>query len=193
MASFNIHLAVAKRYTEKNKTINYIKRFYEGTLAPDLASNKRISHYSGIADKSNLSTYLLNKVILPEYLKVNDILTDYEKGFFLHLITDYLFFNDFFNKDYIEKTPYNIFCNDLYYSYNVTNKYLENKYKISMYDVMDAKKIDENIEASKKEKNTEEGKGNNILPEDKLDAFIEIVSDINLEDYKNKILAENIN
>ena len=96
MASFNIHLAVGKRYIEKNSNINNIEEFYKGIIDPDLAINKKVSHYSGKQNKSNILEYLANKVLLNEFLSKETIDTDYQKGIFIHLITDYLFFNNFF-------------------------------------------------------------------------------------------------
>ena len=128
---------------------------------------------------------------MPKFLSENEISNDYVKGVFLHLITDYLFFNDFIEANYLNTVSYNDFVKDLYYSYDYTNEYLLNKYNLdlSAYE----KIIDENINNDKNEKETTFADGNNILPYDKLDAFIERVSNINLEKYKIKLLANNIN
>lgn len=96
MASFDIHLAIGKSYILKNRNIINEEEFYKGIIAPDLVINKEKSHYSGKQNKEDLLDYLANKVQLFLYLKNNNINTDYDKGIFLHLITDYLFFNDFF-------------------------------------------------------------------------------------------------
>ena len=60
MASFNIHLAVGKRYIEKTKAIKDEKEFYKGIIEPDLVSDKAVSHYTGIKDKNNLLIYLFS-------------------------------------------------------------------------------------------------------------------------------------
>lgn len=191
MASFNIHLAIGKRYIEKSQSIKDKDDFYKGIIDPDLVVDKKISHYTGIQNKSNLYEYLENKVQLNEYLKDNDINSDYQKGIFLHLITDYLFFNNFFDNDYLETISYEEFCKDLYYSYEITNQYLEEKYKIN-YENFETE-INNNIKKDKKEKNAGGEKRKDILPVYKLDKFIEYVSNISLEEYKNRILQNNIN
>lgn len=191
MASFNIHLAVGKRYIEKTKSIKDEKEFYKGIIEPDLVSDKAVSHYTGIKDKNNLLIYLAQKVQLNEYLKNKSINSDYQKGVFLHLITDYLFFNNFFDYDYLSNISYSEFCKDLYYSYVITNDYLETKYKIDYTEFLN--QIKNNIERNKKEKNTSNEIRTNILPFDSLDGFIEYVSEINLEEYKNKIIKNNKN
>lgn len=51
MASFTIHIAVAKNIIKKNKNeIKDYKDFIDGTIAPDLSTDKNISHY-GIWNK----------------------------------------------------------------------------------------------------------------------------------------------
>ena len=150
MASFNIHLAVGKRYAEKSNLIENLEDFYRGLVAPDLVDDKKFSHFSGILDKSNLIDYLSNKVLLNEYLLAKEVNSCYEKGVFLHLVTDYLFFNDFFDKWYLENISYENFCKDLYFSYNLSNNYLEKKYKLKHSVSLDL--IEENIKKNRKEK-----------------------------------------
>lgn len=191
MASFGIHLAIGKRYIEKTKIIKNEKEFYKGIIDPDLASNKKLSHYTGTQNKNDLFSYLLKKVQLYEYLKYENISSDYQKGIFLHLITDYLFFNHFFNYTYLSKVSYSEFCKDLYYSYDEINDDLEKKYKINYTEYFN--QIKSNIEKNKKEKNISNEVRTNILPLDKLDDFIEYVSSINLEEYKNKIIENHEN
>ena len=65
MAGFHIHLAIAKRYAEKNN-IRETAELYRGTVAPDLVDNKSISHYSGQQDNTKLIEYLANKIGLYE-------------------------------------------------------------------------------------------------------------------------------
>lgn len=103
MASFNIHLAVGKRYLEKTNIIKNEKDFYKGIIEPDLVSDKKTTHYTGTNDKSDLLKYLSLKVQLKEYLKNESTDSDYQKGVFLHLITDYLFFNTFFDNRLLAK------------------------------------------------------------------------------------------
>jgi len=189
MPSFNIHLAVGKRYNDKNKLID-IDSFYNGIVDPDLASNKDLSHYTGERVDKTLDTYLKNKVILKDYLLKNNINSDYDKGVFLHLITDYVFFNNFFPIEYLNNTTYNDFVNDLYYSYDSTNDYLLKKYNLDLSLIKDI--IESNIADSRKAKNIVNIRpAKNILPISELDNFIESISNINLEEYKKIILTSN--
>ena len=45
MASSEIHLAVAKKYFEKNNILNY-EKFIAGSLYPDACENKDQTHYT---------------------------------------------------------------------------------------------------------------------------------------------------
>jgi hypothetical protein len=190
MASFSIHLAIGKRFIGKNNLIKDEKEFYKGIIAPDLSLNKNESHYTKFTDKSNLELYLSKRIGLYDYINTTNIDNDYEYGVFLHLITDYIFFTSFFDKEYIKNTNINNFNNDLYHSYDNTDKYVNTKYNIDYTYIK--KDIEEAISRARKNKNTTYSNGNDIIPFDKLDTFIEDVSNINLEEYKLKILNKHI-
>lgn len=187
MPGFNIHLSVAKRYAEKHNEIKNLDDFYKGALAPDLVENKKVSHYTTLEDKNNLVKHLENKVSLENYLKSSSVKPDYEKGVFLHLITDYLFFNKFFEKEYLKNVSFNEFWNDLYYSYDETNEYLVKKYGIDYNSI--SSKVTDNVNKNKASRNLSTS-NKNILDISKLDRFIEEVSDVSLKEYENKILKK---
>ena len=94
MASFVIHLAIAKEYLEKHKENNPID-FEEGNIAPDLATDKILAHYGPITAKPSLY----------RYLQENPVDNSYNRGYFLHLATDYLFYNNFVIDTYQLKVP----------------------------------------------------------------------------------------
>lgn len=192
MPGFNIHLAIGKRYIEKQKNkkdvIKNENSFYNGLVAPDLVTDKKISHYTTETNKNNLKKYLLGKVRLDLYLKDNKVETDFEKGVFLHLLTDYLFFNEFFEKEFIKNIDYQDFVRDLYYSYEMTNEYLNKKYNIDFSIFGD--RLEKNIRKNKKEKKLEDSdlkEKKLIFSEKDLDEFIEKISSINIKELENEI------
>lgn len=192
MPGFNIHLAIGKRYIEKQKNkkdvIKNENSFYNGLIAPDLVTDKKISHYTTETNKNNLEKYLLGKVRLDLYLKDNKVETDFEKGVFLHLLTDYLFFNKFFEKEFIKNIDYQDFVRDLYYSYEMTNEYLNKKYNIDFSIFGD--RLEKNIRKNKKEKKLEDSdlkEKKLIFSEKDLDEFIEKISSINIKELENEI------
>ena len=192
MPGFNIHLAIGKRYIEKQKNkkdvIKNENSFYNGLVAPDLVNDKKISHYTTETNKNNLEKYLLGKVRLDLYLKDNKVETDFEKGVFLHLLTDYLFFNKFFEKEFIKNIDYQDFVRDLYYSYEMANEYLNKKYNIDFSIFGD--RLEKNIRKNKKEKKLEDSdlkEKKLIFSEKDLDEFIEKISSINIKELENEI------
>ena len=200
MASFDIHLAIAILYAKKNFIKNK-EQFFSGIVEPDLAKDKTKTHYTGYTKEDDLDRHLKEKVNLKLYLQSNsnllkdEIDLDYQKGIFLHLITDYYFYNDFFDKDYIQNTTYQTFVKDLYYSYNLTNTYLEEKYSILLNIPKSIEqRMNKDIKKVLNSKKVDNTVGTNILLYEKLDKFIERISDINLEEYKNKIInaGENV-
>lgn len=182
MPSFNIHLAVGKCYCDKN---NYsYSSYFKGLLDPDIICDKN-THYSGVRDKNKILECLENKVNLYWFVSENKLDDDYSKAYFLHLITDYLFFNYYMDKEYLLSVGYDTFCKDLYYSYDLTNKYLETQYCLDY--PMYKQEILNSIHHDLREKKIQKKKYKNILPFGQLDSFIKTVSNINLENYFLKI------
>ena len=64
------------------------------------------------------------------YLIKNDIKSDYDKGYFLHLVTDYLFYNKL-----LECTS-----KEIYNDYDILNKFLIEEYKVKI-----PKEIEDNV------------------------------------------------
>lgn len=114
MPGFVMHLAVAQEYLKKHNE-KYSKEFMKGTVAPDFTSDKSKTHYGKSPSYTNLY----------KFLESNELNTDYNKGFFLHLVTDYLFYNRYLER--IEKMT-------LHNDYDIINKYLIEKYKIDLIE-----------------------------------------------------------
>ncbi|MCF0124510.1 MAG: hypothetical protein HUJ68_01930, partial [Clostridia bacterium] len=114
MPGYVIHLSVAQEYLKKhkNKKEDY-NSFIEGVLYPDSVSDKSLTHYGVKSSKSNLF----------EYIKHNKIDTSFYRGYFLHLLTDYMFYNR-----YIDTMIKDIMYND----YDLLNSMLIEKYKVKI-------------------------------------------------------------
>lgn len=176
MACATIHLAVAKKYLENHKELNY-EKVIAGTLYPDASQNKDKSHYTDINRGNDNISHIRGKVNLYEFLKEHKKLEDFELGWFLHLVTDYLFFEECFTKEYLLSNTYQDFCKDLYFAYDCLNSYLSEKYNITKDDY---KNYPNEFYPGKPYENC-------ILSTEMIDKFISRVSDINLEKYIKKI------
>lgn len=123
MPGFVIHLATANEYIRKhpNETKNE-SDFINGSIAPDLTTKegKKITHYGPSSAE----------VGLRDYFAKNDIETDYDKGYFLHLVTDYLFYNKL-----LECTS-----KEIYNDYDILNEFLIQKYEVKI-----PKEIENNV------------------------------------------------
>lgn len=190
MPSFNIHLAVAVKYSEKNNIENK-ELFFKGSIAPDLVKDKSISHYTGMRDKNYLKKYVFEKVRLNEFLKYNKVETDYEKGVFLHLATDFIFYQEFLSDEYLDKIDFDEMIQDLYYSYRITNSYLEEKYNIHSLNLDEV--MNNNIKQTLTRMNVDNTFGKNLLPEEKIDNFINKMSELDIKGYIEKIKREDKN
>ena len=114
MPGFIVHIAIAQEYLRKHNK-KFSQDFILGSIEPDFTDDKSKTHYGKSPAYTNLKNYLEN----------NKINTDFDKGFFLHLITDYLFYNHYLNE--FEKPQ-------IYYDYDFTNKTLIEKYNIIVPD-----------------------------------------------------------
>ena len=108
MAGYVIHLAVAESYIKKHEDdIKDYNRFIEGVIFPDSISDKSITHYGEKSSKTDLKAFLED----------NKIDNDYNKGYFLHLVTDYIFYNKLLK----------YFSKDIYNDYDILNEKLQKK------------------------------------------------------------------
>ena len=161
MPGYVIHLSVANRYIEKHpEEIKDHNKFIEGVISPDGVTDKSITHYGPKSSKVNLKLFL----------ESNEINDDFNKGYFLHLVTDYLFYNRFL--DYFSK--------DIYNDYDILNKTLEEKYNV---------KIPEEVKGKFFYKTGE----TKILNLESVIEFIEKTSEYKLEYIKQRVMENDIN
>ena len=113
MAGYVIHLAIGEEYIRKHKgDIKNKEEFLKGVIAPDNTNDKLQSHYG---EKNLVSS--LKKFI---DAKQDELDSDYIKGYFIHLFTDYIFYCRFFTlKHYYE-------------DYDITNKTIIEKYGVKV-------------------------------------------------------------
>ena len=161
MPGYVIHLSVANRYIEKHpEEIKDHNKFIEGVISPDGVTDKSITHYGPKSSKVNLKLFL----------ESNEINDDFNKGYFLHLVTDYLFYNRFL--DYFSK--------DIYNDYDILNKTLEEKYNV---------KIPEEVKGKVFYKTGE----TKILNLESVIKFIEKTSEYKLTYIKQRVMENDIN
>lgn len=178
MPSLHIHLSIAKEYIRKHENeIENEDLFIYGSLYPDLVYDKKETHY-GKSKTGDLNYNLHNKINLEKFYENNNIECDFKKGFLLHILSDYVFYNYFFDEEYINKTTYREHSDMLTYSYLYFNKILEEKYDLGkfvkyIYDVVN--KLNLNVEEKNKVLN---------IDKEKLFSFIDLMSSIDLEEHK---------
>lgn len=102
MPSIHIHLAIAERYVKKHE-INNKNELLEGSIAPDFVRPKSISHYSVIRkEKVSVMQELNDSANLRNYLKENEIKSDFDRGYALHILADELFLKSFLLKNILK-------------------------------------------------------------------------------------------
>ncbi len=108
MPGYTIHMAVAKEYMKKHPgKIKNPEAFLQGVILPDMIQPKTGSHY-GI-DSSHPGLW--------PYLDTHDMSDEQNLGYFLHLLTDYYFYQKYLKN--MEWSP------DIYEDYNKLNQELK--------------------------------------------------------------------
>lgn len=152
MPGYVIHLAVGKVYNSNNEIQN-TEKFLKGIIAPDLAKDKAKSHYGPYSSKPNLE----------KFLNESGISNSFQEGYFLHLVTDYLFYNKFLQR----------WDRSIYDDYDKLNKRIIEKYELTI-----PKEIENEVGFKV---------GNlSILEEDKVFEFIDSVGIVNIRDMVKK-------
>lgn len=160
MPSFVINIAVANEYFKKHKKKEDYEEFIKGTIEPDFTANKLITHYEE----------RLGNVDLKKFLETNEIDSSFNRGYFLHLVVDYLFYNkylDYYSKEHI---------------YN--DYYILNKNIIEKYNVLPREEIKGYM--SFKDGDTQ------ILSLDLACRVIDEISDLDLDDVAKEVKRGNI-
>lgn len=159
MPGFIIHLAIAKKQMELDNIENE-EEFIKGVIAPDLLKKQGLeTHYGVNFQKPDWKRFFENY----------DLKTDYNKGFFLHLITDYIFYSE-----YLEEWK-----TEIYDDYDILNDSLIKKYDL---------KIPKEIESYVGSQN----KPLTILNLDDIITFIEIVGNMSIENLYKKYVGEKV-
>ncbi len=176
MACMSLHLAIAKQYLENHKTLS-AREVIKGTIYPDSIKGDDKTHYTNPFRGCDNVSHVKGKVNLYAFLKEHESLNAFELGWFLHLVTDYLFFQECFTEEYLLSRTYQEFCTELYHTYSFVNLYMEEKYNITKEDFKDYP--------------SEYYPGifyeDCILSKERIDTFIKRVSSIDLFTYIVKI------
>ena len=186
MSSQITHLAVAKRFVEKHPNlIKDVKRFYDGSVVPDLEPNKALSHYGVRTEKHDMIKYNREKVNPAKFLATHDLSDDFNKGWYLHLYVDYEYYNHFLAQYYQRATSGEQASIDMYEVSRRDDKYLSEKYGVSYYDTnfgAELQKINDEWDAECIVKRCRPNYGFN-LPYDfaTLDQFIEQMAETEIQ------------
>ncbi len=112
MPGYVVHLAVAEEYLKKHPNSEKYEEFINGVIFPDSVKDKSLTHYGSGSSEVNLVDFLKDK-------KLDN---SFNRGYFLHLYTDYLFYNKYIDT----------FSDDIYNDYDLTNGLLIKKYNLTL-------------------------------------------------------------
>ena len=131
------HFAIAKIYLEKNKDTGIVKNsqdFFDGNILPDIVkeSGGGNSHYGDRSEQVDLVKHNREKIDLKKFLEQNLMDNDLNLGKFLHLYTDWEFYNNFLSIEYMKTITMEQFSKDFRYTTFLYEEYLGKKYGLSI-------------------------------------------------------------
>ena len=154
MPSLVMYLAIAKKYMEKHPEENE-EEFIEGILAPDRKRNLRVEkdrlHYGESSHRPDLNRYCQDE----------GLESSYNRGYFLNLLTDYLFYNRYLQE----------YSADIFYDFKRMNKRIEDKYDVH---------VPEGLESRVRYKDGDL----KSVDEESVYKFIDTVGSLDLEQYR---------
>ena len=185
MASLILHEIIGELYCDKNDISDRDNLLY-GNIAPDtLPTDKEQNHY---VSHTNYSTYfdaISGRVNLSAFCKEKAIITPYLAGYFLHLVTDYIFYERLIinNPNFARfiKEPYLQSASKMYKEYDRVAHFVCNK-----YPNIDISKLPDFATTILEEPLT-------LFTKSQLSAFIETCSNLDLKKIYSDILKDNFN
>ena len=187
MPCLAMHLAIAKEYLNKHREEDE-KEFILGTIAPDIDmkdinkyikgvnSDKNSHHFGENYNTTDAIEYMRKKVNFDKFFSYNNLSTSFLRAYFLHLISDYLFFGEYITHEDIKGMSLVEIRDKGYADYNrITSKLIE-KYNLVIPESI--KEIVSGYSDGELE----------IIQEEQVYKFIEDISNININEFKNNIL-----
>lgn len=175
MACLAMHLLIAKKYLEYNNNENE-SDFIKGTLSPDLATDKIASHFGVAKAPTTVREMLEFKMDIVKASKANKLIDSFERAEFLHLICDDIFYRYVYTPQLEKWNPTDV-KQAMYDDFNFVTYYILNNYNIKL--PLEIQHL----------ANTSQGKSQFFTTET-IDKFVEIISNVNLEQCKNLILTD---
>ncbi|MCL2586664.1 MAG: hypothetical protein FWE31_00305 [Firmicutes bacterium] len=138
----------------------------------------KVSHFGIRGERIDLIKRHKEKVGIKKFLELNKLDDDLNLGRFLHLYTDWAYYNKMFDDDYLRKTTLANFDTNHLYTIVELDKGIKNKYGI-LYGITSMEK---QLLTVIDEWNKKQGspKGKLLFSQEELLAFIEMISNIDL-------------
>ena len=157
MPSLIMYLAIAKKYIEKHPE-EIEADFIKGILAPDIKRNLK-------AEKARLhyGEQSSHRPDLNRFYQERGLDSSYNRGYFLNLLSDYLFYNEFLQE-------YSV---SVFHDFRKMNKRMKEKYRIAL-----PRELEGRVEF-------EDGEPVSI-DEESVYQFIDFAGQVDLEEYKGR-------
>ena len=175
MACSSLHILIAEQYC-KEHNIHNTKPYLEGAILPDIQADKVSSHFGKKIRPTSLKEALEAKIDIKECINSLNFNDETQRGIFLHLLTDYIYYN-FLYEEKFESISLPTILASIANDASVMTKEITKKHNISLPE-----KYHQLIQPK-------EDCGKYLLFKgDKLNNFIKLVSSLQIDDAKKSIL-----
>jgi hypothetical protein len=175
-----MHLLIAEKYC-KNNNITNTKAFIHGAYLPDVAEDKITSHFGIKKNYTSLKDMLDSKVDLTKCVNALDFEKEQDIGIFLHLVTDYLYYNYLYECCIAKKLDPNTVLSSLKNDANLITRYIMLQYKpqvpTAISHLVEYKKTDQKLQL--------------FSNFGKVEEFINLVAKLNLIEIKTQIYTSS--
>ena len=175
MACLAMHLAISQKYLQIHK-YEVESEFIDGTLAPDLKSDKIASHFGESKRPTSVKEMMDFKMDIVKAAKQINLDSSFSRAEFLHLISDDIFYR-FVYSDKLEQWSPEEVKQAMYEDFDFVTYYILSKYNIELPESL------KHLATDKK------GESRFFTP-DSIDRFISTISAIDLEYAKQQILTD---
>ena len=180
MACTALHILIAEKYCEKHKVENPLI-YLDGAILPDIQKDKVASHFGKDIKPMSVKEALDAKVDIKTCAKTLDFEKDVDKALFLHLLTDYVYYN-FLYQGIIDGTPLKVILSDIENDSGVMTKQIQNTHAYTLPNEI-------SYLLNEKENCGEY----RLFNGDKFDAFVNLISSFDLKQVKKEILKNPSN
>lgn len=178
MACSALHLLVAKEYCKKHNIVDD-SIYLAGAIYPDIQEDKVASHFGVKIKPKSIRDALDSKIDIKAVLENLDLNDEFHRAIFLHLLTDYIYYNYLYNEE-LEKVSIMQVLADI-----------NNDSGVMTAEILKEHNVEVPYEYSYLLEEKENSGEYKLFNGDRLGVFVDLISSSDLGSIKKELLQDN--